>query len=157
VAAERLTVAGARAYDLAMRLLACALLAALAGCGGSASGNPSAIEGNYTVQISANNKTDDDEMTINPASNNGVLLDFVYGISPVRCAVMGSNQITIPNQMLQVDHSTGRAQGVGSGGGTIDGGMVDITIDLESPGFGPTDGGQGGGGKVSYHITGMKM
>jgi hypothetical protein len=146
-------------------LLGLMTLAALgslgAGCGDSTgSAPPMALLGSYSVMISANGKSDSDEMTVSPASNNGVLLDFVYGISQVRCQVDGSTGLTIQRQVLHVSHSTGVADGYATGMGTIDAsGMVNITLDLVTPGLAPVDGGtpSDGGTDVKYTITGMKM
>jgi hypothetical protein len=145
-------------------LLGLTALAALgslgAGCGSSAPAMPTALLGSYTVMISANGKSDSDEMTVSPASDNGVLLDFVYGISQVRCQVDGSTGLTIQRQILHVSHSTGVADGYATGTGSIDqNGMVNITIDLVTPGLAPYDGGvaSDGGADVKYTITGTKM
>ncbi len=131
-------------------LLACALLL---GCGDSGNpGMPGPLVGAYTVQIAANGKMDDDVMSVSPASNDGVLLDFVYGISQVRCDLMGASSVSIPRQKLHVSHSTGIADGVATGSGTIGtDGTVDIKIDLVTAGIGPMD-----GTPVTYEITGSK-
>ena len=131
-----------------------------AGCGSAPPPMTSALLGAYSVMITANGKSDADEMNVSPASNNGVLLDFVYGISQVRCQVEGSSAITIQRQILHVSHSTGVADGYGTGSGTIDpSGPVNLTIDLVTPGLAPLDGGTqtDAGVDVTYTITGMKM
>ena len=131
-----------------------------AGCGSSAPPPmPNAVVGNYAVVIDANGKMDMDQMTMSVGSNQNVLLDFVYGISQVRGTLAGATQLTLPRQTLHVAHSTGVADGVATGEGTIAAdGSIDITLHLTTAGFGPSDGGSGAGasGPVDYHITGMK-
>jgi hypothetical protein len=146
-----------------MRLLYLFLATAslpLAGCGSDSNAMPSALLGNYSVMITSGGKSDVDEMTVSPASNSGVLLDFVYGISQVRCQVDGASGLTIQRQVLHVSHATGVADGYGTGSGTIDGsGVVNIMIDLVTPGLSPPDGGASSDGGVDqiYTITGTKM
>jgi hypothetical protein len=138
-------------------LLTLALLTA-AGCGGSASGMPESLVGMYKITIEANNKKDDDTMNVALGSNHGVLLDFVYGISQVRCGVVGSTGLTIPRQILHVSHSTGVMDGTAAGMGTIAAdGTVNITLDLATAGVDPPDGSAGDGGTaVTYTIEGTR-
>ncbi len=110
--------------------------------------------GNYSITITANGKSDGDTVTINRGSDNYVLLNFVFGISQVRCAVGGSGSLTLPRQVLHVSHSTGVADGMATGTGKIDAeGKIELEIDLMTPGIGPSD---GGAGPVVYQIAGMR-
>lgn len=143
--------------SLSILWLALALVS-LAGCNNGGTPMPMALVGNYKVMIAANGKMDVDTMSVTLGADNGVLLNFVYGISEVRCGVTGSTGLTIPRQVLHVSHSTGTYDGTGSGMGTIaQDGTVDITIDLSTPGFDPPDGSASDGGTaVAYAISGTR-
>lgn len=136
-------------------LLAAAILLC-AGCGDDAPpANPAAVLGTYSVDVSANGKTDHTIMTISQGSGENVLLNFTAGFSTVRCQVMGGTQLSLPRQTIQVDHASGVAEGQATGGGTIDAsGAVDLAISLSTVGF-ATDAGDSGA--VEYTITGQRQ
>jgi hypothetical protein len=74
---------------------------------------------------------------------------------PVRCSVQGSTGLTLPRQTLEVSHSTGEANGLATGSGTLTSDMIDLTIHLNTIGFATPDGGSMS--TVDYHITGKRQ
>jgi hypothetical protein len=124
--------------------------------------NPMPVLGNYNVTIDANGKEDADEMVVFIGSMQNILMRFTFGVLPdIRGTLVGSTDLTIPSQTINVEHATGFAEGVAVGSGTFtsDATMVDYTFKLTTPGYGPSDGGSGlgGSGAVTYHVTGMKQ
>ena len=116
---------------------------------------PAAVLGTYDVDVAANGKTDHTIMTISQGSNQNVLLNFTMGISTVRCQMIGSSQLMLPRQALRVAHGSGLAEGQATGGGTISAaGEVDLTVNLNTAGFGSDAGASAG---VDYKFTGMRQ
>jgi hypothetical protein len=89
-------------------------------------------------------------MNVSAGSGGTVLFDFVYGISQIRASLSDAT-LTIPRQVLHIEHSTGPADGVSTGMGTLGSSMVSFTLMVEQTG---TTG--DGGTMATYTVMGTK-
>jgi len=129
---------------------------ASSGCGSNAAGK--ALEGTYSVMISANGKSDPDVMTVSPGTDDKLLLTFVAGITTdvgavnangLRADLMDSSKVTLAAQPVHIDHSTGFVSGTVTGEGTLNGdGSADLTLHFTVE--------SGVGGAQDYTIAGSK-
>jgi hypothetical protein len=127
---------------------------ASSGCGSNDAGK--ALEGTYSVMISAMGKSDPDIMTVSPGTDQKLLFTFVAGITTDVGAVnanglradLSGSKVSMVSQPVHIDHSTGSVTGTVTGEGTLNGdGTADVTLH-----FTP----EGGTVVQDYTISGMK-
>jgi hypothetical protein len=128
---------------------------ASSGCGSNAAGK--AVEGEYSVMIAKDGKSDPDLMIVSPGTDGKELFTFVAGITTdvgainangLRADLKDSSRISFDMQPVHIDHSTGSVTGTVTGEGTLNGdGSCDVTLHfLPEAGSQPQD----------YGITGTK-
>jgi len=128
---------------------------ASSGCGSNAAGK--AVEGEYSVTIAKDGKSDPDLMIVSPGTDGKLLFTFVAGITTdvgavnangLRADLKDSSRISFDMQPVHIDHSTGFVTGSVTGEGTLNGdGTCDVTLHfLPESGTDPQD----------YGITGTK-
>jgi hypothetical protein len=105
--------------------------------------------------ISANGKSDADELTIAQGASSSLLLQFAFGIAPdptgpspegLRASLLTSTSFQVMTQGARVDHSTGTLDGVIGGEGAIAADMsLALTLHFSPSNFTPPadDGGSG--------------
>lgn len=104
--------------------------------------DPNAINehelGSYAVTVTTSGKSDDDLLTVSKGTQGTLLLSFAYGITtdadgpnPLGLRASIKDQaLTLESQPVNIDYSTGPADGLLDGEGTLapDGNAISLTL-----------------------------
>lgn len=106
------------------------------GSGCASAVDPKLVFGTYGVQVSAFGKTDEAVVIASQGVDDVILLNFTYGFTtdydaPNRTglrATLEDGKLTLAQQPVHVDHSTGEIDGMMTGVGTTGGASVSLTL-----------------------------